>query len=170
MLKIVQKASEKRALKTQKKNWLDKFDIKVQNLYINEHIEKQYQDRLFAATSNMPLTITNEMTLLIQRQKNGLEIKEIKGCIKLENGLYLIVNTYLKKNSKDISMKGLTILTKKQLNLSRNFKNGNHLETPVKIKVSGTLKGEMYFDYSKYEDIYKNLEWDETQVVSTLNG
>ena len=51
-LKIVKKAPKK----------LDKFNFNVQNLFINEHIDNQYNDRLYAVDLQIPLQITNEMT------------------------------------------------------------------------------------------------------------
>ena len=169
MLRIVKKAKKLDNTPPKiKKNWLDKFDIRVQNLYINSHIEKQYADRLYAVSNKQRLQPTKEMILLIQREQNGKPIEAIKGCIKLVNGLYLIVNVYLKKSSKDIQMKGLTVLTKKQLDLSNNFRNGNHIEKVVKINIDAMVLKEKFFDYNDYSDIYKDLEWDESQIIPIL--
>jgi len=165
MLKIVKKVVKTNKAITPPRKWLDKFNLKIQNLYINEHINNQYNDRINKADFKVTLQITNEMILLVQREKNGTLIKEIKGCIKLTSGLYLIVNTYLEKTSKDVSMKGLTVLTKNQLKSSKNFAKGNHLTKKVELKVDELVYEEMYFDYSKYSDIYKDLEWDETGVT-----
>ena len=62
-------------------------------------------------------------------------------------------------------MKGLTVLTEKQLKLSRNFGYGNKLSKAFKMNTDKIYFEDKYFDLNDYLDLFKELEWNEDDVI-----
>ena len=130
-------------------------------LYINNHVQDQYDTR---AKGMLNLQGVHNMKVLVQREKNGLKINQLKGCFKV-NGVYLIANLYKNKHTDALALKGLTVLTQKQMELSRNFGCGNHLKTTYNMKIDNIEYEEKFFDYNDYNDFFKTYNWSEDDVV-----
>lgn len=139
-------------------------------VYVNEHLQEQFGKRV--RQGELALENKSIVTVLVQREKNGTKINQLKGCIELQTvpKMYLIVNVYTNKENQTMAMKGLTVLTEKQLILSRNFKNGNHLAQKYKMKTEELIFENKFFDYGTYDDYFKGYVWNENDVIKTLEG
>ena len=135
------------------------------NVYINKHVQEQFDNRT-RTQEDITLEQKSSMRVLVQREKNGKKIDVLKGCIRLENGLYLIVNIYKHIKTKKLTMKALTVLTNKQLRLSRNFGKGNQLKNYFNVKTENVILEDKFFDYNTYIDYFKEVEWSESDVTS----
>lgn len=137
-------------------------------VYINKHLQEQFDKRV--KYGKIELEEKSIVQVLVQREKNGLQINELKGCIELNTTpkTFLIVNVYQNKINNEMAMKGLTVLTEKQLRLSRNFGKGNRLKDRYKMKTETLIFEDKFFDYSTYDDYFKQIKWTEQDVINTV--
>lgn len=134
-------------------------------VYINKHLQEQFSNRV--KQGRLELNKRSLVEVLVQREKNGTIINQLKGCIALDTfpKTYLIVNVYKHKQTQEFVMKGLTVLTEGQLKTSRNFGCGNKLKKAFKMNTETVLYKEKYFDLLDYEDFFKGIEWSEEDVI-----
>ena len=141
--------------------------IDIKSLYVNEHTLEQFRDR---KTKQIDFTLPKEIQIAVmpQRSKNNKEVSMnvLRGVIPLKNKLFMVVNVYENRETKDIVMKALTVLTLKQLKFSKNFDKGNYLNRGYIIERPEIIEEEKFFntldDWNEY--LEETIEWAETDV------
>jgi len=141
--------------------------IDIKSLYVNEHTLEQFRDR---KTKQIDFTLPKEIQIAVmpQRSKNNKEVSMnvLRGVIPLKNKLFMVVNVYENKKSKNIVMKALTVLTLKQLKYSKNFDRGNYLNRGFIAGTPEIINEEKFFDtqvdWSEY--LEETMDWAETDV------
>ncbi len=141
--------------------------IVLDRIYINEHTLEQHSDRKTKKAVDFTLPKEIVIVLMPQRSKdrNSISMNKLRGAIQLKNNLFLIVNIYEDPKTNELLAKGLTILTKKQLNKgSHNFPGGNYLKQGFITATPPLEKRDIYFDDRIYTDFLDTVTWDEYDV------
>jgi len=143
-------------------------NIKLKSLSINEHTINAFNSRNY---NNKPFVFddTIEIEIIIQREIKGKKITALKGLVRLNDNAFALVNLYENNISKELFAKTLTILTAKQLKLSRNLHFGNKLNFSYQTQKPEILNRDKWFD-NDYTDYLKSIVWTEDDVVHPNNN
>lgn len=114
---------------------IQKLELLLDRVCVVEHAH----DR--AGSYKFPVEGT--MHIVLQTGKGALDIAVPRGCVKLDNGYYAILELF-EKNGK-IEGKVLTCLSEYQLATSRNMHFGDHFKTGFAFKANKVVEVENEF-------------------------
>jgi len=139
--------------------------LKIKKLYVNSHTLSQFISRN-KKYSKIVIPNDSKLLLMVQRYKKNVAINELKGVIDLGNELYAIVNVYKNKQTSEMNIKVLTILTHFQMAVSNNMGFGSKLEKEFHIEIEDIIEKETFFNYDENLDFIKSIVWDDDDVVN----
>lgn len=124
------------------------FNIKeldIECLYINKHSTERYSVLIDKNPKVLARTV-------LQVEKNSLAINQIRLVVNQGNYHHCIMNLYQHKSTNKFYCKVLTVLSKKQFELSRNLNCGKLEKERYQLNIKDIVQDEVFFDYNNFID------------------
>lgn len=121
------------------------INLEIELFYINNH--SQEREEIKKINNNVKMFIVKQV------EKNGLKVNVNRGLLETKKGNFIILNIYEDIKTKKLFAKTLTVLTSKQLALSRNMNKGKKERGIVyNLNIKKIQYEESFFDYQSFKD------------------
>lgn len=121
------------------------INLDIELLYINNH--SQEREEIKKINNNIKMFIVKQV------EKNGIKVNVKRGLLETKKGNFIILNIYENNKTKKLFAKTLTVLTSKQLALSRNMNKGIKEKGIVyNLNIKEIQYKEIFFDYESFKD------------------